>query len=410
MKVLQINCVYKTGSTGKITYDIHAGLKAQGIDSVVCYGRGNRIGEENVYKICGELYSKVNNLFSRFTGLMYGGCSLSTKRLINLIRKEKPDVVHLHCLNGNFVNIYRLISWLKDNKVKTVLTLHAEFMYTGNCGHALDCENWKSGCGCCPRLRRETKSFLIDGTAQSWRRMKRAFSGFDSLVVAAVSPWLADRAAQSPIMKENNIRVVFNGLNTDIFHYWDASDLRKKMGLSNQKIVFHATPFFSSDPEHIKGGYYVLRLAERLKDKNVKIIVAGDYDRNIQAPDNLTFVGKVSDPRSLAEYYSIADVCLLASRKETFSMVTAESLCCGTPVVGFEAGGPEQIAIGDYSEFVPAGDIDGLCASVNEYLEKKTNPIEVSRAAMKRYSSWEMCNSYLQIYKKMMEDLSSTTM
>ena len=26
MKVLQVNCVYKKGSTGKITYDLHSGL------------------------------------------------------------------------------------------------------------------------------------------------------------------------------------------------------------------------------------------------------------------------------------------------------------------------------------------------------------------------------------------------
>ncbi len=33
-------------------------------------------------------------------------------------------------------------------------------------------------------------------------------------------------------------------------------------------------------------------------------------------------------------------------------MVTAESLCCGTPVVGFTAGGPESIAIDAFSNFV----------------------------------------------------------
>jgi glycosyltransferase involved in cell wall biosynthesis len=33
-------------------------------------------------------------------------------------------------------------------------------------------------------------------------------------------------------------------------------------------------------------------------------------------------------------------------------MIVAESLCCGTPVVGFKAGGPESIAIDDYCVFV----------------------------------------------------------
>ena len=50
MKILQINNVYKKGSTGKITYDIHQGLQKSGIDSVVCYGRGQKVKERYVYK------------------------------------------------------------------------------------------------------------------------------------------------------------------------------------------------------------------------------------------------------------------------------------------------------------------------------------------------------------------------
>lgn len=139
MKILQINNVYKKGSTGKITYDIHQELQRRGIESVVCYGRGQKVDEINVHKTCGEFYSKINNIWSRITGIMYGGCFFSTNRLISIVKKEKPDIVHLQCLNGYFVNIYRLINWLKKNKIKTVLTLHAEFMYTGGCGHSIGC-------------------------------------------------------------------------------------------------------------------------------------------------------------------------------------------------------------------------------------------------------------------------------
>ena len=35
MKVCQINCVYGSGSTGKIVRDIHLTLKDQGIESLV---------------------------------------------------------------------------------------------------------------------------------------------------------------------------------------------------------------------------------------------------------------------------------------------------------------------------------------------------------------------------------------
>ena len=54
MKILQVNSVYKKGSTGKITYDLHKGLLARGEESVVCYGRGAQYREPHGCKVCGE--------------------------------------------------------------------------------------------------------------------------------------------------------------------------------------------------------------------------------------------------------------------------------------------------------------------------------------------------------------------
>ena len=399
MKVLQVNCVYNNGSTGKIVHDIHTELQKQGIESVVCYGRGEKISEPNVYKTCGELYSKANHFWSYVTGLMYGGCALSTRRLIRIIEREKPDVVHLHCLNGYFVNIYRLIAYLRDAGIPTVLTLHAEFMHTGNCGHALDCERWKQGCGQCPRLKKETGSFFFDRTHTSWQRMKDAFTGFDRLTVVSVSPWLMERAKQSPILADKKHCVVFNGIDTEnVFHPWDAEDLRKKLELEGKKIVFHATAGFNADPDHIKGGYYVLQLAERLKDQPIQFLVAGGYDPTLVVPKNVTLLGQITDQQLLAKYYSLADVTLLTSKRETYSMPVVESLCCGTPVVGFKAGGPESIALPEFSRFVEYGDVDALESAIFITLDEKLDGSELN-AQSSEYSKHEMCVGYYEIYQ-----------
>lgn len=399
MKVLQVNNVYKKGSTGKITYDIHSELLKQGIESVVCYGRGEKINEPHVYKTCGEVYSKINHLLSEFAGVMYGGCFFSTNKLIKIIKKEKPDVVHLQCINGYFVNIYRLVSWLKKHDIKTVLTLHAEFMYTANCGHALDCDKWQTGCGHCPRLKQETKSFFIDGTHKSWMKMKKAFDGFnDNLIVTSVSPWLMERAKLSPILNDKKHEVVLNGVNTDIFHFYDTAELRSQMGLNGVKVIFHATPSFDDNIKSLKGGYYVLKLAEKMLDENVKFVVAGNHPEGLKVPPNVILLGKVADQELLAKYYSMADVTLLTSKKETFSMVTAESLCCGTPVVGFKAGAPEQIAIPEYSSFVDFGNIDVLINVCEMVLLKVFNKRTISKTAKALYSLSKMCDKYRVIY------------
>ncbi len=401
MKILQVNCVYKKGSTGKITYDIHSELLKQGIESVVCYGRGEKINEPHVYKTCGEVYSKINHLLSEFTGVMYGGCFFSTNKLIKIIKKEKPDVVHLQCINGYFVNIYRLVSWLKKHDIKTVLALHAEFMYTANCGYALDCDKWQTACGHCPRLKQETKSFLVDGTHKSWQKMKKAFDGFnDNLVVTSVSPWLMERAKLSPILNDKKHEVVLNGVNTDVFHFYDTSELRSQMGLTGVKVIFHATPSFDDNINNIKGGYHVLKLAEKMLNENVKFVVAGSHPEGLKVPPNVILLGKVSDQELLAKYYSMANVTLLTSKKETFSMVTAESLCCGTPVVGFKAGAPEQISIPEYSSFVDFGDLESLHEEMKKFLAESLLKMDIALTSNCKYAKQTMTENYLKIYEE----------
>lgn len=402
MKILQVNCVYGSGSTGKIVRDIHHKLLQSGFESVVCYGRGERTEELHVHKTCTEVFGKANNLISRITGLMYGGCYFATRKLMRIIEAEKPDVVHLHCINGYFVNIYSLVQWLKQNRVKTVLTLHAEFMHTANCGYALECDRWKTGCGRCPRLRQETLSFGIDNTALSHKKMKAAFAGFgDDLKVISVSPWLMQRAKQSPILEDQHHSVILNGVDTAVFHTYDTCDLRKKLGLRSEKIVFHATADFQDDPQHIKGGHYILRLAQRLEKENVKILVAGKHPKDLQVPENVILLGRITDQHVLAQLYAMADVTVLTSKKETFSMVTAESLCCGTPVAGFEAGAPEMIAIPDFSQFCSWADVDALEKNVRHMLDHSFDCDKIAEAAAQKYSKDTMCENYINLYLSM---------
>lgn len=404
MKIMHINSVYKNGSTGKIVYDLHSYLQRNDIDSVVCYGRLKSFDEINVYKTCGEFEARVNRTLNRITGLLYGGCFMSTNKLINIIKKESPDIVHIHCINGYFVNIYRIITFLNKHKIKTVLTLHAEFMHTANCKHALDCEKWKSGCGKCPRLKKETYTFCLDNTALSWRKMKKAFEGFENLKVVSVSKWLENRAKQSPILMNKNHSTILNGIDTSIFNA-NVSKLKKEhSNFKNKKIVFHATAEFSDEKNHFKGGFYFLEIAKKFLDidENVLFVVAGKYTKIHNLPSNVLLLGEVMDSNELAEWYAISDVTVLTSKRETFSMVVAESLCCGTPVIGFEAGGPELIALTEYSVFVKQEDINSMIENIKTYLFKKQfDRYQIAEKALSTYDKSIMINSYLKLYDEL---------
>lgn len=403
MKVLQVNILFNQGSTGKIVADIHNTLINKNIESLVCYGTGPTFTDKAIQKVAYHYELSFYRIWAHIMGLQYASGYLSTYRIIKIIKKEKPDIVHLHCINGFFVHIYKLFDFLKKNNINTVVTLHAEFMHTGSCGHAFECERWKTGCGKCPQLWDAAYSYFFDRTGTAWQKMNKAFEGFDNLVVTAVSPWLTNRAIQSPILKNKNIITIENGIDTiNNFHPKGFSRLKDYHKITDEKVILHVTAKFTNKEDDLKGGRYIYKLAEKLKSQNIKILIIGSDDTTLKMPENMINVGKVLNQSLLAEYYSLADLTVITSKRETFSMPTAESLSCGTPVVGFLAGGPESIALKDYSEFVEYGNVDDLFNSILKWINFKSNTDEeISEIAKDYYSKEKMSCRYLKIYEKL---------
>lgn len=403
MKVLIVNCVYGQGSTGKIVADLHRGLAGSGVESVVCYGRGRLADMPGVYKLAPEWLMKAQSLASKLSGYGYGCSPFSTRALLACIEKEQPDVVNLHCVNANTLDLVRTLEYLKARKIRTVLSLHSEFAYTGGCALAVDCDRWLSGCDRCPQFKTHDsqcpQSFFFDRCKSQWLSLKKAYDGFDNLVITCVSPWLEQQASMSPFFVGRKIVTVLNGLDTEIFTPRDASRLRRMHGLSSEKIILHVTPNFYSS---IKGGQYVLEVARRLQKErpDCRIIIVGYNGDGSDLPANVIPVPFTRDQKELAEYYSLADVTLLTSRRETFSLVCSESLCCGTPLAGFRAGGPEGIALPQYSRFVRYGEIEPLLFEINRLLTDPLPRDKMAFDARKKYSTRVMASAYKNIYLK----------
>lgn len=398
MKILQINVVYGEGSTGKIVRDLHLGFIQRDAESFVIYSTGENVEDDNTIKAGNGALRKFHALSSRISGVMYGGCIISTNSIISRIEEVEPDVIILHCLNGHFVNIFRLINYLRSSKISTILVLHAEFMYTGSCGHSLECNKWLTGCGHCPQLKYATQAWFFDRTAYSWRKMKNVFSLFNNLKVISVSPWLRDRAVRAPILKYADHHVVLNGVNTNVFRYSMSGYMSGfEDRVQGKRVVLHVTASFTDHPDDIKGGRYILELAKRFIKEPIVFAIASNTRSNTVLPDNVIDLGKISDQTFLAQLYSKACVTLLTSKRETFSMVCAESLCCGTPIIGFKAGAPEMIAIPEFSEFVNFGDIDALEKSLRSALEKNIDKSNLSSIACANYSTNKMVEQYYSL-------------
>ena len=267
--LIDVNC--KGSSTGKIVYDLYTNLRADGRTAAICYGRGKNIEEENIYKFGLDWETNIHAGLSRITGYNGYFSYFSTRRLINYIEQFKPDLIHIHELHAYFVNIKPLIEYIKSRNIPVVWTFHCEYMYTGKCGHAYECKNYQNKCGNCPAVKEYPKSLWLDKTRQMLD-MKKNLLGNWNFTIVTPSQWLADRVNTS-FLKDKEIRVIHNGIDTNVFHPVDANDLKKELNIpDNSKIVLAVAPDIMSER---KGGQWVLKLAEKMKNENVFFVLVG---------------------------------------------------------------------------------------------------------------------------------------
>ena len=405
MRLLQINCWYDQGSTGKLVQAIQKFAIQQGHESYVLYGLGEKIDDGHAFRVTPWIIRKAQSFWSRITGYPYGGCIWGTYQAIKYMKKIKPDIVHIQCMNGYMVNIYKILDYLKKEDIPTVITNHAEFMYTGGCTHALRCDRWLSGCGHCDKIGKEHPiSYFFDRTAEEWRMLQQSYNGFQHICICNVSGWLTKRAQKSPFYKKFPIKTVLNGVNTEnfTFHSKNKEKIRGQFHIPDKPTVIHVTAGFDNP---IKGGKHVTEMAKRFPEFNFFIV--GDAQQKSGYPSNMIFTGPVRNQYLLGEMYSLADICLLTSVKETFSMVTVESLCCGTPVIGFEAGGPEDIALPAYSVFVEQGNDEKLASALNQAMDKNYDKKKISQEAVQLYSDNTMCENYFYIYENLLQKIKN---
>ena len=109
---------------------------------------------------------------------------------------------------------------------------------------------------------------------------------------------------------------------------------------------------------------------------------------------------------SVAPYFQATDIFIMASRKETFGLVTVEAMAAGLAVVGTNAGGTKEIlGEGDYGLLFEPGDSNQLAEKLKE-LVTTTNLIQdlgdkAKARAVAEYSHELMCDRLEEIIKNL---------
>lgn len=399
MYIAHINIAGTETSTGGIAKAIIDKCSCEGHEGKLFYCVGISDNANSTFSVKFEnglpmFYRKAMN---KIFGKNGKNAVLTTRNLINRLKKEKPDIIHLHVIHQGLIDYEQLFKFLIWYDHPVVITLHDCWFYTGGCYHysRIDCNGFFNGCKNCinPKL-----DCLQRKTSENLCLKKNFYDKLDNLYVVGVSKWITQEAKKS-ILKNKDISTIYNGVDNDVFYNKKEQNevvcLRKKL-LCNKK---HLIIGVSSNWNDSKGLSDFYLLADKLGN-DFKIILVGNKGDNISHSSNLEFIGPVYDKEELSKYYSASDVLVNLSIEESFGLVSVEAICCGTMVIGYRSTANTEVLescggmliddIGNMDCF--ANSIISYCDS-NEKCETKTN----------KFSLDEMTKNYLELYEKIYE-------
>ncbi len=388
MKIVQINAVCGTGSTGKICVAVSELLTQNGVENYILYSQGVSDYPLGI-KYMSKTELKLQALFSRIFGNYGFNSRLATKRLIRHLERIRPDVVHLHNLHGHNCNLEMLFRYLKRKGVKLFGTFHDCWALTGYCTHydLIGCDRWKTECKNCPQ--RKQYSWFLDKSHRIFQRKKSLFTGLN-LTIVSPSEWMAAQVKRS-FLKDYPIKVIHNGIDLDVFKPRE-SDFRKRYNIPEHKKIILGV---ASGWSYAKGLDVFVKLAE-MADNEFQIVMVGTDDGiDKQLPSKIISIHRTQNQKALAEIYTAADVFINPTREDTFPTVNIEALACGTPVVTFRTGGSPEILDETCGFVVEKGDVTALVQAVYR-ISNLTR--EACREHALQFDMHEKFCEYLKIY------------
>jgi glycosyltransferase involved in cell wall biosynthesis len=402
LKLLQINTVVNSGSTGRIAEDIGQIFLAEGHESYIAYGRKDRPSQSQLIKIGSQkdvlLHGAISAVFDR-----HGfGSAKATRQLVREIEALQPDFIALHNLHGYYLNIEVLFEYLQTTTVPVLWTLFDCWAFTGHCTYFddIDCQKWITACHSCPKKGRYPKSFVFDNSKRNFIDKKRLFTSLPNLQLLVHSRWLRDLVQRS-FLGDLPVHCMPTGVDTGLFQPQEGQLPASFPDLGNRKMVLGVANVW----DRRKGLADFLQLAATLP-ADYQIVLVGLKQREIdQLPPNVIGIARTESVQELAQLYSRADVFVNPTYMDNFPTVNLEALACGTPVVTYETGGSPEAVSAQTGRVVAKGDqaalqqaIEAVCRQDREELRRKCRAYALQhfdkRSCYRAYL--DLCESILQ--------------
>ncbi len=365
MRIAQINCTYGAAdSTGRNTMELQQFFLRNGYKSFTYAASINDNSlSENVSLFSSHWDMRIHGVLSRLTGQQGFFSKRATRKLLQILDKETPDVVFLGVLHSNCICMPLLFDYLARRKIPTILVLHDCWYYTGHCCHYIStgCERWKEHCGKCPQIHQWNKSWFFDHSDRILQKKHEWYNRLARFAVIGVSDWITNEARKSILKDADIIRRIYNWIDLDTFKPQNTDELRQKLGIAHdEKVLLGVASVWSK-----RKGLAEMQMVAQIP--NVRVILVGEIAPNMILTKNIITVGRITNAVMLAQYYALADVFLNPSVQETFGKTTAEALSCGTPAVVYDTSACPELVPEGCGRVVRLGDADAYKKQI-EYI------------------------------------------
>lgn len=213
------------------------------------------------------------------------------------------------------------------------------------------------------------------------------------------------------IEPNKEILPVYNFIDERIYRKVDASHLKKELAISDtEKVVIHVSNF-----RGVKRVTDVVQAFKQIANQiPAKLLLVGDGPEmskvtklvdELQLRQKVLFLGK---QENLEELYSLSDLMLLLSEKESFGLVALEAMACGVPVIGTNVGGiPEVIVPNETGYICELGDIEDIAEHSIKLLTDEKKHTQFSQRSISRVRDYFkadiIVDQYIEIYKSILE-------
>lgn len=405
-KILQINVVANSGSTGKITEKIGDLVKKEGWESYIVYGRWARKSNSTLYNIGNKVELIGHGILSLIWDLHGRGSVLATHKLIAYINKIQPNIIHLHNVHGYYINYKILFEFLSKQNIPVVWTLHDCWSYTGHCVHytAAGCYKWLNGCHDCPNIKDYPRS-LRDNSCNNYNSKKRAFTSIKNMTVVTVSEWLKNETKRS-FLKKYPVEVISNGIDTETFRPV-CSNVREKYGIGKKFMILSvATQWIKR-----KGLDDFIKLSGIISE-DMCIVLVGVTEKQISKfTNNMIGITRTEDVEEMVKLYSTADVYVSFSEEETFGMTIIESMACGTPAIVYNATACKELINENVGYVVNVHDVSAAYQCINkvQMTGKDFYSNHCIEHVRKKYSDKDTFKKYIDLYNKLTDDFDNNS-